>query len=324
MEVKLNEPDLHGYNSADHIEYHKQSSGICNEFGTVIDAPELLAGYNGKVAQEENIFKWIRRSEFTEKKAEADSKRDEVFMGVVGVVRANLRHFDPSIRDNALHVHNLLENYGDLTHAGYDAETAGIDSVVTRLDSEAYSFAVQNLGLAPCVAELANQNSLFKGYVEDTTQEQIDKPDISLQTVRRKTDEALRKITKRVSALIDLNGGDDYAAFAERFNVLTNHYNTLVRERYGRLHAKTDIAPANIAPIAMQPYTGKPVYVIPEVSISKTGKDGDKKIVELVFSEDFLVAYKNNVEPGTATLTIKGIGKYVGELVTTFNIATEN
>jgi hypothetical protein len=27
-----------------------------------------------KVAQEENIFKWIRRSEFTEKKAEAELK----------------------------------------------------------------------------------------------------------------------------------------------------------------------------------------------------------------------------------------------------------
>jgi hypothetical protein len=55
--------------------------------------------------------------------------------------------------------------------------------------------------------------------------------------------------------------------------------------------------------------------VIPEVSISK-----DDKNVELTFSEDFSVAYKNNVERGTATLIIKGIGKYASEIVTTFNI----
>jgi hypothetical protein len=325
MNVELKKPDVNRYNSADHIEYHKKSYGICSKFGTVIDAPELLAGYNSKVTQEDSIYKWIRRSEYTEKKAEADHNRDGIFLSIVGIVRANLRHFDPTIRDNALHVYNLLENYGDLTHEGYDAETASIDSIVTRLNSDAYIVAVENLGLASWVAELANQNALFKSYVDDTAQEQIDKPDINPRTARRETNEALRKITNRVSALINLNGGDDYAAFAEEFNVLTNHYNNLVREHYGRLHAKTDISTANIAPIAVQAYTGKPVYVIPEVSISKTGKDGeDEKIIELTFGEDFSVAYKNNVTPGTATLIIKGIGKYDGELVTTFNISSEN
>ncbi|MDR2816302.1 MAG: hypothetical protein LBB62_06330, partial [Proteiniphilum sp.] len=80
---------------------------------------------------------------------------------------------------------------------------------------------------------------------------------------------------------------------------------------------------ATIAPIAVQPYTGKPVYVIPRISIRQTAKAGTEKTVELRFSEDFTVAYKNNVAPGTATLVIMGIGKYAGELVTTFNIAAE-
>jgi hypothetical protein len=320
MNVKLEKPDVYAYNSADHIEFHKTSYKICDRFKVEIDDPVLITDYSIKVTQEDNIYKWIRRSEYTEKKAEADHARDGVYTGIVHIVRANLKHFDPSIRDNALHVYSLLENYGDLTHLGYDAETAGIDSVITRLNGSAYSLAVQNLGLAAWVTELANQNELFKSYVDDTAQEQIDKPDVNPRTARRETDESLRKITKRVSALIDLNNPDSYAAFASEFNVLVNHYNTLVHEHYGRLHAKTDITSANIAPIAVQQYTGKPVYVIPEISIVKDGKDGDKKTVELVFSEDFSVSYKNNLEPGTATLVIKGIGKYVGELTTTFNI----
>jgi hypothetical protein len=70
----------------------------------------------------------------------------------------------------------------------------------------------------------------------------------------------------------------------------------------------------------MQKYTGKPLYVIPQVSIRQTAKDGSETVVELVFSEDFTVSYKNNTITGTATVCIRGIGKYTGELQTTFNI----
>jgi hypothetical protein len=317
MDAKLQKPDVHSFSVAEHIEFHNSACPLCEKYEKVIDALELITGYRSKVLQEDVIYKWIRRSEYTEKKAEADYNRDRIYTGVMEIVRANMKHFDPSIRDSAGHVNNLLENYGDLIHAGYDSETAGINSIVTRLNGSDYSLAVQNLGLAAWVKELASQNALFKSYVEETSQEQFEKPEISPRTARRETDEALRKITVRVSALIDLNGPDAYADFAGEFNVLTNHYNTLVREHYGRLHAKTDISAANITPVAVQAYTGKPVYVIPEVWITK-GETG--KTVELVFSEDFTVAYKNNVNRGTATLIIKGMGKYDGELVTTFNI----
>jgi hypothetical protein len=49
-------------------------------------------------------------------------------------------------------------------------------------------------------------------------------------------------------------------------------------------------------------------------------KDGTEKTIVLEFTKDFTVAYENNVNVGTATLHITGIGKYVGTLTTTFNI----
>ncbi|MDR2472417.1 MAG: hypothetical protein LBD53_02475 [Tannerella sp.] len=98
------------------------------------------------------------------------------------------------------------------------------------------------------------------------------------------------------------------------------HYNTLVNEHYGRIRARIDISPAIIAPVATQPCTGKPIFVIPEVSLRNVATDGSEKVIELIFSSDFTVGYKNNINPGTATLTIQGIGKYKGEIVTTFNI----
>ncbi|MDR1169833.1 MAG: DUF6261 family protein [Prevotellaceae bacterium] len=323
MKLELRRPELSRFSIADHVEFHKTSYGICDRFQEIIDTPNLTSNYNSKFEQESYIYKWIRKSEFTKKKAEADHDRDQTFSGMAGYVRSQTKHFDPSIRDNAYHVLNLLKNYGDLTKADYDAETAGIDSVVSRLNSQDYILAVQALGLTSWIAELASLNALFRSYVDDVAQEQLHKPSITFNQARRETDGAYHDITDRVTALININGQDSYVTLVDELNVLTNHYNTLVHEHYGRIHARTDITPADIASIAAQQYTGKPLYVIPAVSIRKTEKDGSETVVELVFSEDYTVSYKNNVEPGTATLYIKGIGKYVGELTTTFNIVHE-
>ncbi|MDR1130367.1 MAG: DUF6261 family protein, partial [Prevotellaceae bacterium] len=249
MVLELRKPDLGHFNIADHVEFHRTSYGICDRFQAVINAPQLISDYDNKLKQEDSIYKWIRKSEFTKKKAEADQGRDQVYIGMLGQVRSQLKHFDTSIRDNARHVYNLLENYGDLTAAGYDAETAGIDSVVTRLNSSDYILAVQALGLTAWIAELASRNALFRSYVDDTAQEELHKPGVSFNQARRETDGALHSITRRVTSLVDLNGPETYVKFVEEFNVLTNHYNTLVHEHYGRMHVKTDITTANIASI---------------------------------------------------------------------------
>jgi hypothetical protein len=280
----------------------------------------LVSVYLQALQQEVTIYKWIRKSEFTKKKEATDHRRDTIYIGMFGIVRANLKNFNPTVRDHAQHVFNLLSNYGDLTHSGYDAQPAAIDSILTRLNSCDYQAAITALGLAEWIQELAAQNNLFKTYVEDTSAEQIEKPDVSPKDSRKQTNDALRAITDRVTARINIEGPDYFVDFVKEFNVTTDHYNTLVREHYGRLHARTDITPAEIAEITPQPYTGKPVFVIPSLTLRIKEKDGTTKIVEPVFSVDFTVAYQNNVNRGTARLIITGIGKYAGEIDTTFNI----
>jgi hypothetical protein len=65
------------------------------------------------------------------------------------------------------------------------------------------------------------------------------------------------------------------------------------------------------------------ITISSKVTPPTPNRNGSKKrtSVHVRFSEDFTVSYKNNVAPGTATLTISGIGKYTGEIITTFKIA---
>ncbi|MDR3260929.1 MAG: DUF6261 family protein, partial [Tannerella sp.] len=210
----------------------------------------------------------------------------------------------------------LIENYGNITAMDYDAETVAIDSLVTRLQSAEYMGAVSLLNIIPWIHRLQELNQLFKTYVADAEQQEVNRPDISQKTARHETEKGFRQIVSRIEALVNLNGGDDFVAFAEEFNILVTHYNTIVHEHYGRLHVRTDISGALIDAIPTQPYTGRPVFVLPTVKIQKEGTEA----IELIFTEDFNVAYRNNVNAGTATLVITGIGKYKGEVITTFNI----
>ncbi|MBE6331611.1 MAG: hypothetical protein E7070_04830 [Bacteroidales bacterium] len=67
-----------------------------------------------------------------------------------------------------------------------------------------------------------------------------------------------------------------------------------------------------IQPIADATYTG--LELEPTLNV----KDGDQL---LNFATDYSVAYSNNVNAGTATVTITGIGNYCGEATATFTIA---
>ena len=83
---------------------------------------------------------------------------------------------------------------------------------------------------------------------------------------------------------------------------------------------ETDINSDNIAvsiPAEVRIYNAK--EHTPEVTIIETDKEtGDK--TTLVLGKDYEVSYKNNIEAGTATIIIKGIGPYFGSRSLEFEI----
>lgn len=81
-----------------------------------------------------------------------------------------------------------------------------------------------------------------------------------------------------------------------------------------KINAK-DAQSLSVSSIPDQSYTGS--YLIPDVTV----KDGSKTLVEDV---DYNAYYSNNINPGTATVTIYGKGNYTGSKVVTFKIVTKS
>ena len=78
---------------------------------------------------------------------------------------------------------------------------------------------------------------------------------------------------------------------------------------------KISIKDAKVSNIADQKYTGKEIKPSFIVTL-----DGEK----LVSGTDYTATYKNNVNVGTATITITGIGEYKGTITKTFKIYKES
>ncbi len=77
---------------------------------------------------------------------------------------------------------------------------------------------------------------------------------------------------------------------------------------------KTSITKVTVNKIADQYYTGKAKK--PALTITYNGN-------ALKATKDYAVSYKNNTKIGTATVTIKGMGNYTGEISKTFKITVK-
>ena len=75
--------------------------------------------------------------------------------------------------------------------------------------------------------------------------------------------------------------------------------------------ALIDIAGTSIGDMENKTYSGK------EITQTVVVRDGDQTLVP---GTDYTVSYKNNIDPGTASVVIAGIGRYAGEAVKEFTI----
>jgi hypothetical protein len=97
--------------------------------------------------------------------------------------------------------------------------------------------------------------------------------------------------------------------------LLFNEMNDVRKKYISRLPTPLDEQHTTVAPIPVQDFTGAPVTPLPKVYFRT-----DDETVELIFSKDFDVTYRNNTDVGEAKLSVHGKGKYTGRYDTTFHI----
>jgi hypothetical protein len=270
-----------------------------------------LSDVQQALAVEDIALGRIAKNPYTDPLYEADSERDDNLRGLSNVLKGNLHHPDPAVRIASEELLAIPQLDPAIAHRGYEEEEALLNILLNHLTGE-YATQVTTAGVDVWVTHLAAQNAEVQRLHALAYAATAAAAGISVKDARRGTDKALDALTNRLNALIELDGVGAFDAFITEYNVMVKYYETLIRERQTRnRHKQQNLADADISSIADQPYSGD--RLSPRVQVFYRGN-------ALVEDRDFTVEYANNINPGTASVTIRGKGPYTGKKITTFNI----
>jgi len=189
------------------IRYTPQALGI-------VDAYEA---FKLKYQDEIEAYKAITKSATTEDIANADHDRDITLRSTTDIARTALNHYDTNAHNAAKKVNVIFDQYGDLASKPYDEETGGIENVVKDLRTKT-ARDIGIIGLEPWINMLERQNITFKTLEAARNSEEANRSELRMKQVRLEVDAAYRKITKRINALIEVNGEAPYAEFVKELN----------------------------------------------------------------------------------------------------------
>jgi hypothetical protein len=272
-----------------------------------------LADLQQALAVEDVALGRVTKNPYTDALHAADLERDNTLRGMIRVLEGNLHHPDPAIRDASESLLALPQMTPETASRGHEEEEALINILLGHLNGD-YAAQVAVAGISLWINRLAEQNAevnRLQGMVFAST---AANEGMSVKDARKATDLAYNTMVNRLNALIEITP-ESYAAFVAEFNVMVKFYETAIKERAAHnRHKQKNLADANISSIADQIYTGDRLSPRVQVFFQSAALTEDK---------DFTVEYANNIEVGTANVTIKGKGAYVGKKQTTFNIVRE-
>ncbi|MDR3308670.1 MAG: DUF6261 family protein [Tannerella sp.] len=294
-------------------EHHSFMVAFRQLITTFKDVNELLtlflAPFDELVLLEQELMDASRKSNLTEHIVEVDERLDRDLVGLKSAVFTALHHFDPTHVAAAKILENYLKPFGSIGSKSYKAESAAVQKLVFDM-LNTYAPQVTILGLGEWIEEINLAEVEFTTTYAERNAEQADRPQAEIRDVRRDMEGYYFKMTNVAEADVNLNGPAKCGEFIRQLNNQIDDYNA------GLYPTRHDIIHAVAVPIPTQKYTGKAIIPIPEVHYVQEGHP----TVELVFSVDFTVTYKENVNVGDAELIIHGKGKYKGKKTITFNI----
>jgi hypothetical protein len=268
-----------------------------------------------RLGEEGALIDVMKKSDYTAQIADADHRVDRCLVGMNTAINAAMHHFDHEVVEAAQSLHNRFHAFGEIGTKSYEEEVAAVNLLLADLNAD-YAAKVTLVGLTPWVTELTAAEAAFELLLTERYKESSSKPQGRLTDARRAAETVYRSMIAVINAAMYMSDAPtDLSAFIKELNATIDYYNS-----HTHRHARKDLSVGDhtvVEPIDTQAYTERPITVIPKAYYREEGKE----TVQLSLGADFSVTYKNNVNVGTAELTLHGKGAYKGQFTVTFNIA---
>ena len=234
----------------DHYMFNTRFKKLVVQFSaTALNIETQFNEWQAAFDDEGTAIEYVRKSSFTDQLIEADGLRDDVFSGIILLVKGNLHHYDSVVRMAAERVNVITDHFGNLAQLTFTSESASIINMIAELGG-ADAPDIVALGLHGWITELQNRNNAFIELFDSRLDESAGKTALRMKEVRLKIDTVYAAIIKRINAGIVFNGEAPYADFVKLLNEsLLYYHNMLARQNGGKDHG----APTATGPLEPQP-----------------------------------------------------------------------
>lgn len=216
-----------------------------NDLGTIdpallTDAPfnTYVQDLTGYAASYEKALAQVRKSEETEKIGLTDDVRDKA-VGAFGIaLKLHAASDIPEEVEASRSLSILFGTFKNLATLNYEAETLGIDKLVSELNSPAYSEKIKMLQMNKYVDRLANANEAFKTLFSGRMVTTAMTESYDLKTIRT---EMLKKYSEFCDYVLAMAKALNTPLFTSALNLLNT-----ARKYYSDLLAKRIASKADI------------------------------------------------------------------------------
>ena len=223
--------------NAEHFQFQCEMRNIVTKADpTTLKIAKLFTPYMAALQKEDERLMLLRKSNFTEPLAEAESDRDLTWKGFSYIIKGNSLHHNAEIKEAGKRLLNVFKAYGNLANKPVDEETAGIYNLVVDLETK-YSVDVDTIDAKSWLVELKNRNLAYDQLVKSRYAEKAEIPDADLKEVRTEVDALFRKICASIEALYELSANATeeklYKNLISQLNVVVERYKHRLARRYG-------------------------------------------------------------------------------------------
>ena len=240
--MKIDYLDPTRLTNAQHLAYTSSFLDLLKSvIPTAIDLTvPMCVAMSDAVNTEDESFKIVVESIFTEQLSKCDHVRDYTYSGLKAQIKLFLNHFDDAFQSAAKRVEVELKPFGDINRLMYDAQTTSVVNVLQVMKGK-LAGDIELLGLTRWVTELEEANNNFNTLFNDRFSEQKEKNALTrLREARTNTDAAYRAIVNRINAAIIFNGPEKYADFVAEVNLRVKYYKDAIAQSKGRAAAKKE------------------------------------------------------------------------------------
>lgn len=271
--------------------------------------------FNAWIDEEEAVFRWMRKSDYTKQIAVADKDMERLLVGINDGVDQGRHSTMSAIKASGDKVYNMMQDFGYIPRKSYTLQSADISALLEKLNGP-YEHDRDNLGIGMWVQQLYIAYAKFLTLLNQRDSERVEKPPFTGKETRKALENAYRPIEKTINANAITSASTEFALFIDYMNPII----TRINAEFHRVRTQLTLHNTLVDIVQTQLYTGRAVTPVPNIYFRT---DEKTPVIELALGKDFFVTYKNNIEVGQAELTIHGKGKYKGTLTVSFHIARE-